>query len=98
MKRLLGVIVLAPLMAWLIRLDEFWDASMVAADAGSWAESCQRQYPNPTQEGGTEARRALAISYAGLVATVRFDRTCLLTQDTPACACCAGATSVPRSV
>jgi hypothetical protein len=32
------------------RLDEFWDASMVAADDGSWAESCQRQYPNLTQE------------------------------------------------
>ena len=58
------------------RLDEFWDASMVAADDGSWAESCQRQYLNPTQEGATEARRALAISYVGLVTTVRFDRTC----------------------
>ena len=57
------------------RLDEFWDASMVADDDGSWAESCQRQYPNLTQDVPPK-RVALAISYVGLVTTVRFDRTC----------------------
>ena len=48
---------------------------MVAADDGSWAESCQRQYPNSTQEVPPK-HIALAISYVGLVTTVRFDRTC----------------------